>query len=94
MGAACTSLSVQFLTAFAQYLLSEKIFKLNLGWRYWLHLLVFLGCVVLCTWLTKMLHLNWLVSFAIGFTINVGLVFITKLLSLKEIVSLFLPKEK
>ena len=94
VGAACTSLSVQFLTAFAQYLLSEKIFKLNLGWRYWLHLLVFLGCVVLCTWLTKMLHLNWLVSFAIGFTINVGLVFITKLLSLKEIVSLFLPKEK
>ena len=94
VGAACTSLCVQFITAFAQYLLSEKIFKLRLGTRYWMHLLLFVGSIVLCTWLTKMLHLNWMVSFVIGFVANVGLIFITKLLRLKEIVSLVIPVEK
>ena len=94
VGAACTSLSVQFITAFAQYLISEKVFKLKLGAGYWLHMLLFLGCIVLCTWLTRMLHLNWMVSFVIGFALNVGLIFITRLLSLKEIVSLVIPAEK
>ena len=93
-GAACTSLCVQFLTAFAQYLISERIFKLKLGTKYWIHLLLFLSSIVLCTWLSKMFHLSWYYAFAIGFVVNVGLIFITKLLSLKEIVSLVLPTEK
>lgn len=93
-GAACTSLCVQFLTAFAQYLLSEKIFKLRLGAGYWLHLLLFLGSITLCSWLVKLPGWNWMVSFAVGFAINVCLIFVTKLLSLKEIVSLVLPAEK
>lgn len=94
VGAACTSLCVQFLTAFAQYLLSEKIFKLRLGTGYWLHLLLFLGSITLCSWLVKMTDWNWMVSFAVGFGINVCLIFVTKLLSFKEIVSLVLPAEK
>ena len=94
VGAACTSLCVQFLTAFAQYLLSEKIFKLKLGAGYWLHLLLFLGSVAFCSWLSKMLQWDWKLSFATGFVVNVGLIFATKLLSLKEIVSLVIPAEK
>lgn len=93
-GAACTSLCVQTITALAQYLICEKIFKLNMGWRYWIHLLVFMGSVILCTWLTKMMHVNWILAFVIGFAANIGLVFITRLISLKEIVSLVLPTEK
>ena len=94
VGAAFTSLCVQTVTALAQYLLCEKIFKLKLGGRYWAHLILFMGSIALCTWLVKMLHLNWLLTFGIGFSINVGLIFITKLLSLKEIVALVLPAEK
>ena len=94
VGAACTSLCVQTVTAFAQYLLCEKIFKLRLGWRYWIHLVAFMGSVMLCTWLTRMIHVNWIVSFGIGFIVNVGLIFVTRLLSLKEITSLVLPSEK
>ena len=94
VGAACTSLCVQLVTAFAQYLLCEKIFKLGLGGRYWIHLFVFLGSILLCTWLTKMLHFNWIFCFGIGFAVNVGLIFVTRLLSLKEIVALVLPAEK
>ena len=94
VGAACTSLVVQAVTALTQYFLCERIFHLKLGWRYWFHLLAFMGSVVLCTWLSRMLQLNWLVSFGIGFAVNVGLIFITRLLSLKEIVSLVIPAEK
>ena len=94
VGAACTSLCVQAVTATAQYLLCEKIFHLKLGWRYWIHLLVFLASVTLCTWLTKTLHLSWYYAFAIGFVINVGLIFLTRLLSLKQILSLVVPAEK
>ena len=94
VGAACTSLCVQFLTAFAQYLLSEKIFKLRLGTGYWLHLLLFLGSVALCTYLIKMLQINWIYSFLIAFAVNTGLIFVTRLLSLKQILSLVIPAEK
>lgn len=94
VGAACTSLCVQAVTAFAQYLICEKIFKMHLGWRYWVHLLVFMGSVMLCTWLIKMLQVDWWVSFGIAFALNVGLIFATRLLRLKEIVALVLPPEK
>ena len=94
VGAACTSLCVQAVTAFAQYLICDKIFKLKLGSGYWIHLLLFLFSIALCTWLTKMLHLNWYYAFAIGFAVNVGMIFLTRLLSLKEIVALVLPTEK
>lgn len=94
VGAAFTSLCVQFLTAFAQYLLCKKIFKLKLGNGYWMHLLLFLGSVALCSWLVKMPQWNWMISFAVGFAINLGLIFVTRLLSIKEIVSLIIPAEK
>ena len=94
VGAACTSLCVQFVTAFAQYLISEKIFHLGLGTKYWLHLLRFLGSVTICTWLSKQLGLNWMLCFAAGFFVNVSLIFVTRLLSLKDIVSLVIPAEK
>ena len=94
VGAACTSLCVQAVTATAQYIICERIFHLKLGWRYWLHLILFMASVTLCTWLTKTLHLSWYYAFGIGFVINVGLIFITKLLSLKEILSFLIPAEK
>lgn len=93
-GAACTSLCVQFITAFAQFLICKKIFKLELGAKYWIHLLIFVICIAICTWLTGLLQLHWMVCFAIGFVMNIGIIFITKLLSFKDIVSLVIPTEK
>ena len=94
VGAACTSLSVQALTALAQYLLCEKIFHLRLGARYWLHILLFGASVILATWAIKQCCPNPYLSFGLGFLVNVGLIFITKLLRLKEIVALVIPSEK
>ena len=94
VGAASTSLSVQAVTALMQYLLARRILKLETGGRYWLHLVLFMASVVLITLLVKQLKLNWLVGFAIAFAVNCGAIFFTRLLRLKEIVALVLPKEK
>jgi len=94
VGAACTSLSVQAITAWLQYLLAKRILKFNLGGRYWLHIILFLVTITAVTFLVKRMDMNWIIGFAIAFAINCGAIFFTRLLSLKEIVSLILPAEK
>ena len=94
VGAACTSLSVQAVTALLQYFLAKRILKLDMGGRYWFHIILFMTTITLVTFLVKQLNVNWLIGFAIAFIINCGAIFFTRLLSLKEIVSLVLPKEK
>ena len=94
VGAACTSLCVQTVTAFLQYLLAKRILKLEIGGRYWLHILLFMVYIVTFTLLVKQLNINWMIGFAITFAINCGTIFFSRLLSLKEIVGLIMPKEK
>ncbi len=94
VGAACTSLCVQTVTAFLQYLLAKRILKLEMGGRYWLHIVIFALSITLVTFLVKQLNINWMIGFAIAFVLNCGAIFITRLLRLKEIVTLVLPKGK
>lgn len=94
VGAACTSLSVQAATAFLQYLLAKRILNLEIDRRYWLHIVVFALCITATTILVKQLNINWMIGFVVAFAVNCGMIFITRLLSLKEIASLVLPKEK
>ncbi len=94
VGAACTSLCVQSVTAFLQYLLAKRILKLDIGNRYWLHLLLFMTLIIVSTFLVKTTHLHWTVSFCISLIINISLIFVTKLLNFKDIVRLFLPAAK
>ena len=94
VGAACTSLSVQAVTAFMQYLLAKRILKLEIRGRYWIHVVVFLAIVALVTFLVKQLNINWMMGFVIAFAVNCAAIFLTRLLSLKEIIALALPKGK
>jgi O-antigen/teichoic acid export membrane protein len=93
VGAASTSLCVQTVTAFLQYLLAKRILKFEMGGRYWLHIFLFMASVVAVTFLVKQLNVNWMIGFAIAFAVNCGAIFFTRLLRLKEIVSLVLPKK-
>ena len=94
MGAACTSLCVQAVTAFLQYLIAKRILKFKLDIAYWLHMLLFAAVIIAITLLVKQMNINWLLSFPIAFTLNCGAVFATRLLHIEEILRLFLPKEK
>ena len=94
VGAACTSLCVQAVTAFLQYLLAKRILKFEMGGRYWFHVILFMATIAVVTFLVKQLNIHWMIGFVIAFAINCGAIFFTRLLRLKEIVSLVLPKEK
>ena len=94
VGAACTSLFVQATTAFLQYLIARRILKFELGTRYWLHIVLFFVSIAVVTLLAKQLHINWMISFLIAFALNCVVIFITRMLSLKEILALVMPKGK
>ena len=93
-GAACTSLFVQTFTALLQYLLAKRILHFNMGRRYWFHIFLFAGTIILVTFLIKQLNINWTIGFCLAFAINCGAIFFTRLLRFQEIASLVLPKEK
>jgi len=94
VGAAFTSLSVQAVTAFLQYLIAKRILKFSLGGRYWLHIVLFFACIIIITVLAHRLINSWLLGFVVAFALNCGAIFATRLLSLKEIIGLVMPKEK
>lgn len=94
VGAACTSLFVQAVTALLQYLIARRILKFELGVGHWLHILLFFASVIAITLLAHRLVHNWMLGFAVAFALNCLAIFATRLLSLKEIIGLVLPKEK
>jgi len=94
VGAACTSLCVQATTAFLQYLIAKRILKLELGVSYWLHILLFFASIIAITLLINRLINNWMLGFVIAFALNCLAIFATRLLRIKEIVALVLPKGK
>lgn len=94
VGAAWTSLCVQALTATMQYVIAKRILKFKLGGSYWLHVILFALSVAFSTYLLKSLNLNWMIGFGISFIVNCGLIFATRMLSLKEIVTLALSNTK
>ncbi len=94
MGAACTSLCVQAVTAFLQFFISKRILKFEMNRRYFLHIVLFMTSIVAITFLFKQLNINNIIGFFIVFAINCGAIFFTRLLGIKDIVSFILPKGK
>lgn len=94
VGAAFTSLSVQAVTAFLQYLIAKRILKFKLSGRYWLHIVLFFASIIMITILAHRLINSWVLGFVVAFALNCGAIFATRLLSLKEIIGLVMPKEK
>ena len=94
VGAACTSLFVQAITAGLQFILAKRILKLEISGNYWLHIIIFAISITAVTFLVKQLNINWMLGFIIAFAINCGTIFLTRMLSLKEIVGLLIPKGK
>lgn len=92
VGAACTSLCVQVVTAYAQYLIAKRILKFDFGGKYWLHIVLFLVTIVVSVFAVKLLNFKWIIGFIVSFCLCVALVFATRLISLKEIVGLLLSK--
>jgi len=85
IGAAFTSLCVQFVTCVIQFFIAKKIFNLKLGKAFWFRLALFLVMISLVTCLSTTLTMNWLASFGIAAVSCVVIAFITKMLNYNEI---------
>ena len=85
IGAAFTSLCVQFVTCVIQFFIAKKIFNLKLGTLFWLRLLAFLVLISLTTYLSTTLTLKWYTSFGIATAVCILIAFITKMLNYNEI---------
>ena len=94
VGAAFTSLCVQFTTCVIQFFIAKKIFNLRLGTSYWLRLIAFLSLITITVYLSTLLTTSWPISFAIAAIICILLAFITKMLEYKEIKELVMSSAK
>lgn len=94
VGAAFTSLCVQFVTCVIQFIIAKQIFKLRLGNAFWLRLLSFLFLISLSTYSSTILSLNWLTSFGIAAAACIIIAFITKMLNYNEIKELIFSSMK
>lgn len=94
IGAAFTSLCVQFTTCVIQFFIAKKIFNLRLGTRFWLRLGAFLILITLTAYLSTHLCTNLWVSFAIAAAICILIAFLTKMLEYKEIKELVMSSAK
>ena len=94
VGAAFTSLCVQFITCVVQFFIAKKIFKLRLGHPFWIRLVLFLALITITSYLSTLLPINWWISFGVSAIICVLVAFFTKMLEYKEIKELVMSSAK
>ena len=85
VGAAFTSLCVQFTTCAIQFFIAKNILNLKLGTAFWLRLVVFIVLISITAYISTTLTINWWASFGIATAACVIIAFITKLLNYNEI---------
>ena len=90
IGAAFTSLCVQFVTCVIQFLIAKKFFGLKLGSSFWIRLVTFLVLISLTAYMSTTLALNLWISFAIAVAACIVIAFLTRMLDYKEIKELLL----
>ncbi len=88
-GAAISSMTTQFLTAIIQLIMAQRIFKFKMNYRLINSLLMFAAGVIAINYGSKMLPLNWMISFSI-MVIACGLwSFVSGVLSIKGIFRIY-----
>lgn len=85
VGAAFTSLCVQFVTCVIQFFIAKKIFSLTLGASFWFRLVAFLVLISITTYVSTTLTYSWGISFMIAAALCIVMAFITKMLNYNEI---------
>lgn len=94
VGAAFTSLCVQFSTCVIQFFIAKSIFNLKFGAVFWLKLLIFIAAISATTFFLSKQCQNWIVAFGLSTLLNIVIAFITKVLSFKEIKDLMISSLK
>jgi len=88
-GAAISSMVTQFLTAFIQLMMAQRIFKFKINYRLINSLIMFTAGVIAINYGSKMLPLSWLISFSIMVAACGLWAFVSGVLSVKGIFRLY-----
>jgi len=84
LGAACTSLTTQFLTATIQVVIAQYIFKFKINYRLITTLLVFIAGVIAISYFSKQTHYNWKINFVLMVAGSILWAFVIKLIRIKS----------
>lgn len=93
VGAACTSLCVQAITAVIQFFIAKKIFCFDLGKHFGWHLFLFFALVISSAIAIRHLPMMWIYRLIISLIVSVIFLFVTRLLTLKELL-IFVPRQE
>ena len=85
IGAAFTSLCVQFVTCVIQFFIAKKIFNLQLGNSFWFRLITFILLISITAYVSTLLELKWWMSFGAACLACIIIAFITRMLDYREI---------
>jgi O-antigen/teichoic acid export membrane protein len=84
-GSAISSMITQYLTAIIQVIIAQRIFKFRINYRLINTLITFAVGVVAINFGSKMLHLNWMLSFVL-MTLSCGVwAFVSGIINIKSI---------
>lgn len=96
-GSAVSSLSTQLFAALAQVILAQRVFKFKVNYRFMATLLIFIGGVVLFTWMSRLITLPvhwvpiefaWISNFLGAVILSFLLAMILKLLHFRSLMSI------
>lgn len=84
-GSAISSMITQYLTAIIQVIIAQRIFKFKINYKLINTLIIFAMGVVAINYGSKMLDLNWMMSFVIMVAACILWAFISEIISIKSI---------
>lgn len=84
IGAAISSLLTQFLTAFAQIIIAQRIFRFRVNYRLLAQLLVFIPFVLVVAYFSRYFTESWMLNLLLFGLISIAFAFIIGLLHIKN----------
>ncbi len=88
IGSAWASLSAQFVTAIAQVIIAQRLFRFKLNLKFLAVLVVFVAGVIFISFASKQIHLAWKVDFIIMIVASFLLSIVLRLLHIQKFITI------
>jgi O-antigen/teichoic acid export membrane protein len=93
-GSAFASLASQFLTAIAQVIVAQRIFRFRINYRFLLTLMVFAAAVVFLGLLTMRLPFEWKINLLLMLIGSAFLIPVLRLIQIKELIRILRSEQE
>ena len=92
VGSAYASLSAQFITAIIQIFVVQRFFKFKINYKYLISIILFIISVIVINIISKQLHFEWKINFAIMLIASIASATVLRLFHLKSIIKIIREK--